>query len=250
MTVVITEGLPRGFLSNYTTILITLRELVGRRGYDGEGIFISPDMFSLYGNPTNWFLESKVSHPEGAEIFGSTQFIDIDPWPTEEQLNLSQYIKYFPYNSRITSLIESNLPQFENCLGIHYRGTDHKQHVDRISLDTFFSEIAEEIERNEYESVFLATDEVNILESFQDAIDGVEIYHNNTIKSNTTQSLHWTGFDENTRVKLGDEVLLDCHAIANCKTVICKTSNIINYARILNPNLNVLYLDKDLEFRK
>jgi hypothetical protein len=250
MTAVITEGLPRGFLSNYTTILITLRELVGRRGYNGDDIFISPEMFSLYGNPINWFLESKVDHPEDAEIFGSTQFIDIDPWPTEEQLNLSQYIKYFPYNSRINSLLESSLVKFDNCLGIHYRGTDHKKHVDRVSLETFFSEISEEIERNEYESVFLATDEANILEPFEDFFDGVEIYHNHTTKSKTSQSLHWTGFDSVTRIKLGDEVLLDSHSIANCKTVICKTSNIINYARILNPDLNVIYLDKNLEFRK
>ena len=135
-------------------------------------------------------------------------------------------------------------------MGIHYRGTDHKKHVDRVGLEKFFSSISKEIEKNDYESVFLATDEVNILEAFEDFFDGVKIHHNNTIKSKTTQSLHWTGFDLNTRIQLGDEVLLDCHSLSKCKTVFCKTSNIINYARILNSKLNVIYLDKDLEFRK
>lgn len=250
MTVVITEGLPRGFLSNYTTILITLRELVGRRGYNGDNIFISPEMFSLYGSPTNWFLEDKVKYLEGAEVFGSTEFIDIDPWPTEEQLNLIEYIKYVPYNFRIENYLKDNLKTFQNCLGIHYRGTDHKQHVDRVSLDTFFSIIAKEIEENDYESVFVSTDETNIIESFQDFFEGVEIIHNESIKSKTSTPLHFTNFDLDTKIKLGDQVLLDSHSIANCRTVICKTSNIINYARILNPKLNAIYVDKNLQFRE
>lgn len=249
MSVVIEEGLPRGFLSNYTTILITLRELIERRKYNGNDIFISSKMFSLYGSPINWFLESKVGDPEGSEIFGSTQFIDIDPWPTKEQLNLKEYIKYIPLNDRVNTYLKDNLIKFENCLGIHYRGTDHSEHVDRVSVETFFSKISEEVEKNDYQSIFLATDEVNILEAFEDFFDDVKILHNNTIKSKTSQSLHLSNFDVDTKIKLGDQVLLDSHSIANCKTVIGKTSNIINYARILNPNLNTVYVDKNLEFR-
>jgi hypothetical protein len=250
MSYVIEEGMQRGFLSNYTTILITLRELVGRRGYDGNDIFISPDMFSLYGSPTNWFSEDKVGFPEGSVVFGSTQFIDIDPWPTKDQLNLKQYTKYIPYNQRVTDYIEANLKVPNNCLGIHYRGTDHNQHVDRVSLEKFFSYIEEEINQRSYESVFVATDEENVIEAFEDFFDGVEIVHNNSLKSNTHTALHFTNFDSDTKVKLGDQVLLDSHSIANCRTVICKTSNIINYARILNQNLNVIYVDKNLQFRE
>lgn len=250
MSSVIVEGMQRGFLSNYTTILITLRELVCRKGYDGNNIFISPQMFSLYGDPRNWFLEDKVCHPEGSDVFGSTDFMDIDPWPTKGQLDLKDYIQYVPYNKRVESYIEDNLKVPDNCLGIHYRGTDHKQHVDRVSLNKFFSYISEEIEKTNYEAVFVATDEENVIETFEDFFDGVKIIHNNSLKSKTQIPLHFTNFDLDTKVKLGDQVLLDSHSISNCRTVICKTSNIINYARILNPELNVIYVDKNLEFRE
>jgi hypothetical protein len=246
--VVIIEEFPRGFLSNYTTILITLKELIGNRGYNPDSIFISPDAFSLYGNPGNWFLESKIGHPKDSEIVGATRFMNIDAWPTEDQLDLSEYIKCIPYNSRVDSFLKSNLINFDNCLGIHYRGTDHGNHIDKISLERFLSETMSELDRTNYDSVFLATDEINILEFFQNALAGIKVYHNNTIKSKTSQSLHYSGFDEQTRIKLGDEVLLDCHSIANCKSVICATSNIINYARILNSKLNIIYLDKNLKF--
>lgn len=247
--VVIIEEFSRGFLSNYTTILITLKELIGNRGYNPDNIFISPTAFSLYGNPKNWFLESKIGHPTNSEIVGSTRFINLDAWPTEAQLNLSEYIKYIPYNSRINSMLQLNLIDFKNCLGIHYRGTDHGNHIDKVSPEKFLFEIAKELNTNNYESVFVATDEIAILEFFERALTGIKLYHNSTIKSKTAQSLHYSGFDEYTRIKLGDEVLLDCHSIANCKSVVCATSNIINYARILNSKLDVLYVDKNLDFK-
>lgn len=249
MTAVIVEGLPRGFFSNYITILITLRELIGRRGYDGNDIFISPETFSLYGNPKNWIVEDKVKHPEDAEVFGATQFYDLDPWPTEEQLDLFKYIKYIPYNQRTIDFIDSNLKVPDNCLGVHYRGTDHSYHVDRVKLDTYFSHIADDLEKNDYEAVFLATDEVNIIEEFEDFFDGVEILHNDTIKSKTHSPLHFTNFDSDTKIKLGDQVILDSYSLSKCKTVIGKTSNLVTHARIINPNLNVIYADKNLQYR-
>ena len=59
--VVLTEWIQRGFLSNYITILTSARELIKKRKYNPEKLFISENMFSLYGNPKNWFEAAKVS---------------------------------------------------------------------------------------------------------------------------------------------------------------------------------------------
>lgn len=58
--VVLIEGPPRGFLSNYLTILTSFHELINNKGYLPEKIFVSPTMFSLYGDPKNWFESYKI----------------------------------------------------------------------------------------------------------------------------------------------------------------------------------------------
>ena len=47
------------------------------------------------------------------------------------------------------------------------------------------------------------------------------------------------------RILAGDEVLIDATTLSLCKTMIGKSSNITNYARILNPFLETLYQDLD-----
>jgi hypothetical protein len=45
------------------------------------------------------------------------------------------------------------------------------------------------------------------------------------------------------RILAGDEVLIDATTLSMCKTIIGKSSNITNYARILNPYVEILYQD-------
>jgi hypothetical protein len=249
MSLVMVEVMQRGFLSNYITILTTFREFVGRRQYSGEDIYISPQMFSLYGHPKNWFEEKRISHSKEFETIQSTHYIDIDPWPTSEQLNLNEYRKYFSYNQSFNSYLKNNLKELSNCIGVHYRGTDHNQHVDRVDLNKFFDQVSVHLEKDSYDGIFVATDEDNVIEKFEQVFSGVKIFHNNTIKSSTNTPLHFSNFDDDVKIQLGNQVLLDSHSISNCKIAFGKTSNIINYARILNSNLNVYYMDKDLQFR-
>lgn len=249
MNIVITEGPARGFLSNYTTILITVKELVNRLKYKNGEIFISPEMFSLYGNPKNWFDENIVGHPENAKVISSLEFFNFDPWPTEEQLNLYEYIKYVPYNTRVNQYLNKNLKTNNDCLGIHFRGTDHSGHIDRVDIEIFFKFVENEIEKFNFKKIFIATDEENVIEKFENKFSELEVIYNDTIKSDSNLPLHFSNFSLEDKIKLGDQVLLDSHSISMCKSVIGKTSNIINYARILNPNLNVKYVDTHLQFR-
>lgn len=251
--VIVLEGMPRGFLSTYTTILLTFRELIGRRGIDPSKVKIAPVMFSRYGHPSNWFNKDYIASNLNGKHYGSTEFVDIDPWPTTEQLNLLWYTQFLPYSDRINNYLNKNLLELDNCLGIHYRGTDHVWHTDRVTLDIFFESLGKEFESKQYDQVFICTDEQNVIEQFQkflkDRYNFTNVVYNNTIKSPTKTSLHYTNFDPVTKIKLGDQVLLDSHSISKCKSVICKTSNIINYARILNLNLTPIYQDKDSDFR-
>lgn len=249
MSIVILEGPARGFLSNYTTILITVKQLVERLKYKTGEIFISPQMFSLYGNPVNWFDKKIVEHPENSKLISSLEFFNFSPWPTQEQLNLKEYIKYVPYNLRVSEYIKENLKTDDTFVGVHFRGTDHSGHIDRVDIEVYYEFVEIQLEKYNLKKIFVATDEENIIEKFQNKFSELDIVYNDTIKSSTMTPLHFSNFSAEEKIKLGDQVLLDSHSLSLCKSVIGKTSNIINYARILNPNLITNYVDTHLQFR-
>jgi len=254
MKIVLTEVVPRGFLSNYITILTSFRGLINNEGINPDDILISNEMFSHYGNPKNWFDEKKVTEIVEGNIYRSSiEYLSLDPWPTSDQLNLLQYAKYFSYNERIVKYLNQNTREIKNGFGIHYRGTDHHEHVNRISLSNYFETILNSFSPDEYDSVFICSDEDDIVLEFESffkkQFNFKNIVINEVIRSKTNLPSFLTEQDYNVKVKLGDEILLDSHCLSSCNCIIGKTSNVINYARILNPNTNVLYLDKGYSFR-
>jgi hypothetical protein len=98
------EGMHRGFLSNYLTILTSFRTLENK-GIDLNKVCVSPSMFMLYGNPTNWFEPSRVSD-DASNAFNAQDGWDCDyPWASFRDFDLDKYRKYLPYNERMQSKI-------------------------------------------------------------------------------------------------------------------------------------------------
>ena len=91
--IALVEGQHRGFLSNYLTILTSFRTLESK-GIDLDTVSVSPSMFMLYGNPNNWFDESKVS--DAPKAFNTQDGWDCDyPWGSFRDFDLKKYVKYF-----------------------------------------------------------------------------------------------------------------------------------------------------------
>jgi len=247
-------GTPRGFLSNYTTILTSFRNLVKNKNIDPENIFVSSKMFSLYGNPKNWFDESRIveDNPEEFILWDSVDNFDLSLWPTTTELELQEYIKYIPFNDRIQQLLSFDKVDYSNCLGIHYRGTDNRNdcgHTDFVSLEKTLNSALIEFNENTYDSIFIASDELGVVEETKDFFlkecNFKNILHFNHIRTTGYQGLHFSDFSADEKITLGDQVLVDSTTLSKCKTIIGKTSNIVNYARILNPNIEILYQDLD-----
>lgn len=255
--IILQEDNERGFLSNYTTILMSFKGLIKYEGIDHRDILISSSMFSLYGHPKYWFDSSKImekkSYVVGDIYRSSTEYFDFDAWPTKEQLNLLEYTNYFSYNDKVKKYLKLNLPKIENGFGIHFRGTDHSYHVDEVPLENYFQTIKNNFNEDEYETVFICSDEYYVIEKFEKFFKSTfnfsNIKINNVTRSKTKTALHLSNFDARTKVKMGYEVLLDSHSLSSCKTIIGKSSNVISYARILNPEIKVLYQDKNLTFK-
>ena len=73
--IALVEGQHRGFLSNYLTILTSFRTLE-KNGVDLDTVSVSPSMFMLYGTPSNWFDESKVT--DAPKMFNTQDGWDCD----------------------------------------------------------------------------------------------------------------------------------------------------------------------------
>lgn len=245
------ENGPRGFLSNYTTILTSLRYLIEKNGVSPEDIFISSDMFSLYGDPKEWFDFNKVIDisDNNYSFQDSKNGFDFSLWPTYKELNLLKYIDLIPLNSRVKKLLSKDKTDYSNTLGIHYRGTDNRNagHTDFIHLEQVLQSASDEFIKNRYDSIFVCTDEEGVVDQIKEHFlrnhnfnDTFSFDHIRTVGN---IALHFSEYSPEQKIILGDQVLIDSTTLSKCKTVIGKTSNIINYARILNSSLEVLYQD-------
>lgn len=233
----------RGFLSYYISILTSFRQLLNS-GFNIEDIRIDPYIFYTYGEASNWFQKDRIAFASLEDsIFYSTDSWNIDPWPSNEQLDLLGYKQYFDYNYKTQEYISNNMPNIENSIGIHFRGTDH-YHTDRIELEVYIDNVLQKMYNEGYDTVFVATDEDGILEQIYHSLPDANIIHNNTIKSSNGISVFDKNMSIEDKIESGRQVLLDSHCLAKCNTVFAKLSNVNYYSRILNPQLEVIYLDK------
>jgi hypothetical protein len=253
----------RGFLSEVITCLTSFHFLV-TRGIDPETIYISKsNFFKQYGDPINWYEERIVTDSiPNAAYFNTILSHNPETWePHERSLFrtglpyglLGKYRKYIPHNKRVLDII-NGIPAKTNCLGIHYRGTDHQTvHFNSptstnksVSVDSYIEAIENKLETKGYDSVFIATDEeqtfTRLYTHLKEKYPNLDIQYNNCIRSTTEIPIMQLQIPEDKKIRAGDEVLLDCHNIALCKEVLCRDSNMINYASVLNPNLVITYL--------
>jgi len=242
------EGSHRGFLSNFLTILTSFRTLESK-GIDLNTVCVDPSMFMLYGNPNNWFDETRVSS-EASRMFNTQDGWDCDyPWASFRDFDLNKYRQYLPFNKRMQKIIDS-IPaeKYSNSLGVHYRGTDGVGHTEFVAVERYLNAAEEEFKSGGYDSIFLATDQTDIVDIFKKRFEGIDVYVNDHQRTMSNAGLHYSiNAQPNSpeRVLAGDEVLVDATSLSLCKTMIGKSSNITNYARILNPFLETLYQDLD-----
>jgi len=238
----------RGFFSNIATILSCARFLTSQ-GVDINSIFIGKYMFTCYGHPINWFSPSCVS--DHGEIVDSLTGWNLDRHCSSTQLDLLQYLSRFPWNDRITQYLQNHVKIPKNTLGMHFRGTDHNHpndpgHGARVELDVYLAKMRQLWQTGEFNAVFLCSDETSVMNNATNFlihecnVDNIII--NPVTRISGSVGLHMQHIYFN-KSKLADEVILDATCLSKCHTVIGKSSNLINFARILTPSIKVDYID-------
>lgn len=163
------------------------------------------------------------------------------------------YHKYIRLNSRTNSLIETSVKKLLNgkkTLGIHIRGTDFlKQfngHPVPVTVEEYVEVIQKEVRIEEYDQVFVATDDIRCLKELKRKLSMPLVYYKNVIRGNSDKSV---AFERNERKHnnyyLGLEVLRDAYTLAACDSFIGCLSQVDIFARIIKKSQ-----DQEFDFLK
>ena len=166
-----------------------------------------------------------------------------------EQLALL-YKQYIHLNEKTETYLTEELkllPKNKKTLGVHIRGTDFKynynNHPIAVSPNRFVDEVKELLSTGKYDSLFLATDDENVLSIFLDNFEDRLLYFHDSLRSKDNMSPHRMEVSRAFHhYRLGLEVLRDAYALANCSAFVGGLSQVAFAARYIN-----LALDKKFE---
>lgn len=117
----------------------------------------------------------------------------------------------------------------ENTLGIQIRGTDKKQELPEICIETIF----DLIDKSEKEKIFVSTDDKYYLDSLLNRYNKRIVYDETLQISSGSQSLH---HNCSNRYQINEEVLSSVYLLSKCNHFLYSFSNVSLLALIMGIN--------------
>lgn len=133
-----------------------------------------------------------------------------------------------------------------NTLGVHVRRTDHARHGELLSDEYYFLKIDENLKSTDYDNIFLATDDSDVVAKFKNRY-GNRIFCNEDItRSNGNIGVHIS--NQPNKEKLAYDVMRDGLSMSKCKKILMTASNVAGYALMVNPTIEYDQIDKHITF--
>jgi hypothetical protein len=132
----------------------------------------------------------------------------------------------------------------KRTLGVHRRGTDHYMHGQILDINEYFSKIDKELETNNYDNIFLITDEVASLDAFLKKY-GNKLIYTDSFKSMDNRPIHDYSYRNITNRVY--EVYYDIIKLGMCEKMLITLSNVSSFATLINNN-KFEYLDKHIVY--
>ncbi len=169
------------------------------------------------------------------------------------------YKKHIHLNNKTSKYIESQIEYMlgnKKTLAVHVRGTDfnqgYKDHPTVVPPMEYLIKTRDLYSNGEYDRVFLATDDANVLELFIQEFKDKLLYYTDVMRA-TGCTIPVAIFNNRPfhYYRLGLEVLRDIYTLANCESLICSRSGVAFAARYINFALcrnfkELVILDKGL----
>jgi hypothetical protein len=211
------------------------------------------------GEPQTLELFDNISLKTNNQTFAFSDY-DVGPWWLEKffsnKIYQNEYNAHTPANidnlkiknkvyNNILRVKEEYLQKFktkekelgidENTLGIQIRGTDKKQELPEIKIES----IIKLIEQTKIEKIFVSTDDKNYLDPLLDRYGNRIIYDKSITISCDSQSLH---HNCSNRSQINEEVLSSVYLLSKCNYFLYSFSNVSLLALIMGVN-NFKFID-------
>ncbi len=188
---------------------------------------ISPKSNKFY-NVGSWWLERYFSNQIYQGQYNAHTPANIDNLKVKNKVynNIlrikDEYVEKFE-NKRVKLGIDGD------TLGVQIRGTDKKEELPEIEIETVF----ELIDSNDREKIFVATDDKYYLEYLLDRYGSRIIYDNTLQISSGSQSIHHNCLN---RSQVNEEVLSSVYLLSKCSHFLYSFSNVSLLALIIGIN--------------
>lgn len=156
---------------------------------------------------------------------------------------VKNYLKVRPHIlKKVENFIQKH---FEGkVVGIHIRGTDSFFDKGRPNLPISYFEKLIENKLTDYGRVFVATDNLFVINRLQEKFKSKIIFYSSTRLDISFEkvALHETIFNED-NIDYGEQVLIESILLSRCDLLIRQQSNVSTYSILLNPNIDVHQFD-------
>ena len=182
--------------------------------------------------------------------------------PSEDYMNaMADLVKrHLKLNEVCKPFIENSIKETigdKKTLAVHVRGADfkrhYKNHPNMVTTDEYLSAVDTAINENDFEQIFLATDDLEAIEVFKSKYGDRVVFYNDVIRTDGDETVMKSTSDrENHHYKLGLEVLRDMYTLSYCDGIIAGLSNVSIFARIVKLSRGsdfelINYLDKGIK---
>lgn len=142
-------------------------------------------------------------------------------------------------------------------LGIHIRGADFKRHYNNhpnmVTIEEYAKSVEETLKENNFDKIFLATDDSEAIEVFTAKFGDKLVYYKNVIRTDGDQTVMKSEVDRPLHhYNLGIEVIRDSYTLSLCSGLIAGLSNVSIFSRLMKQSEGKKYdylkiLDKGIK---
>jgi hypothetical protein len=195
------------------------------------------------------YIESRIEHKAMVSFIlaGSIQHYGVSELYLQELAGMQK--KYIRLNETTAGYIKEGIRKTigdKKLLGVHARGTDYRvgynNHPVFVEEDNYFEKIDLILTRENWDGIFLATDDEMILDRFQKKYANSLYYYPDVCRGKERISV---AFENNERkfhkYNLGLEVLRDAYTLAHCEGLVAGISQVNICARIIKKSFGVDY---------
>ena len=209
----------------------------------------------IFGTYNAWeYYFKKINNLNLQKVYSSKKFIlsvDKNIFTVNNKFN-KNLKKYFTKNFKITNQIKHKIdfykkklgPNYNNILGIHFRGTDMCI-APNHPTPPYKYQIVEKIKfyKKKYDinKLFLVTEDLENYKFIKKKFGRMVISINN-FRSNQTKVFNLNN-RKNHRYKMGEEALINSYLLSYCKIIISSQTGISDFAKFINKDLKLIKID-------